>query len=444
MMRAMRLSELPVMLGGELHGDASFKHVDTDSRSAMAGGLFVALQGENFNGNDYVSEAAKRGVNAAIVSETSSAVLSYLCVKDTRHALGCLGAFNRQLFDKPVVAITGSTGKTTCKDMLASILNERYKIYATPHNYNNEIGVPLSLLALEPSHHAAVLELGARARGEIATLAEWVRPDVALMTNAQSAHIKGFGSMHGIMEAKGELLSYLSDNGTAILPGTLKEYDYWRSLCGKNVKVISFGLDKRADIYISSKASTLELCFGLDTTALSLNVLGEANKANAAAAAAAAVALGVDLPTIARGLESFNGSSKRLQLIHDAPVLIDDSYNANPDSVRVAIDVLAEYSGRRLLILGDMADLGATSAHHHKKIGAYALEKGIQSLWCCGNWTRYSAQAFGQGAQHYTHTDNLLHDAEQIIEMDAILVKGSRDMHMETVAQHIYEIIERQ
>lgn len=448
MMRAMHLSELKPVVGGELSGDARFERIAIDSRKARPHSLFVAIRGERFDGHDYVREAVKHEVSAALVSTKPAIEISYLRVEDTLDALGRIGAFNRQMYPHPVIAITGSTGKTTCKQMLADILGLRQAVYATPANHNNEVGVPLCLLELNASHQMAVLELGARAPGQIGQLADWVRPDVALITNAQTAHIKGFGSARNVARAKGELLRYLSEDGVAVLNRDCDAFDYWCSVCLDDTKVVSFSAyatsDTVADVSIREHDGGLRLRTPEDEVPLVLNVPGRANRANAAAAAAAAFALGIDVETIVRGLAAAKTPPGRLQIVCEDPVILDDSYNANPHSVRAGIDVLVGYSGRRMLILGDMADLGTRSVSYHKDIGIYARDKGVQSLWCCGSEVRHTARAFGHQARFYAKRDELLRDLKQDVSADAILIKGSRSAHMELVVAHALKIFTKQ
>jgi UDP-N-acetylmuramoyl-tripeptide--D-alanyl-D-alanine ligase len=454
MMREMSLKELSPVLGGVLggssHGDARFEQVDTDSRAVHSKSVFVALIGKRFDGNDYVAEAASRGAKVAIVSRSPDVDIHHLHVEDTTETLGRMGAFNRQLFKGPVIAVSGSSGKTTCKDMIATILGSCYPVYATAQNQNNEIGVPLNLLALSAGHRAAVIELAARAGGQIDRLANWVRPNVALLTNAQSAHIQGFGSVRGVMRGKGELLGHISQQGysgattqegVAVLPHGRLEYEYWRSLCAPTTRVISFGLSREADVFVDTSTNRLMLGAGEHQVPLELGALGTANKLNAAAAAAVAIALDIELKTIADALRGFEPAPGRLKLLCRNPAIIDDTYNANPDSTRAAIDALAEYRGRRLLMLGDMADLGESSERYHRDMGRYARQKGIEYFWCCGRWMRYSARAFGSGTRHYESRDDMLDDIEEIPEADAILVKGSRVSQMEIVAQAVLDTI---
>lgn len=439
-MRPMRLGELVPVVGGALHGEARFERVDTDSRDTGPGGLFVALRGTRFDGNHYVPEAVERKASAVLVSKTPTVAVDYLCVEDTAAALGLIAALNRRLYSHPMVAITGSTGKTTCKEMVASILSLKLATYATPANRNNEIGVPLCLLALEPRHRAAVLELAARGRGQIAQLAEWVCPDVALITNAQTAHIEAFGDERTIVETKGELLAYLQDRGTAVLARDSEHFEYWCGRCPPGTRVLSFGNAPGADVYVEERAQKLYLHVPRQTVPLGLNLLGRANRLNAAAAAAVAVALDIDAETIADGLGRVTAPRGRLSVVCDDPLVLDDSYNANPHSVREAIDVLASHGGSRLLVLGDMADLGERSEFYHREVGDYARAKGIESFWCCGRWSHYSALAYGARARHYTDREQLIKSLDSAVHADVILVKGSRVAGMDLVVQQILRV----
>ncbi|HBC00203.1 MAG TPA: UDP-N-acetylmuramoyl-tripeptide--D-alanyl-D-alanine ligase, partial [Pseudomonas sp.] len=371
MLESMRLSELQLPLSGRLVGaDASFTAVSTDSRAIEPGQLFIALTGPRFDGHAYLADVAAKGAVAALVErEVADAGLPQLVVADTRLALGQLGALNRAAFNGPVAAITGSSGKTSVKEMLASILRSAHgqdAVLATRGNLNNDLGAPLTLLELSTSHRSAVIELGASRPGDIAYTVDLVRPDVSVITNAGTAHVGEFGGPDRIVEAKGEILDGLNASGTAVLNRDDKAYSIWAErAAGK--RIVSFGLDDPlVDFSAGSIAYDQRGCPNFVLTGplgnlrIQLNLLGRHNVANALAAAAAAYALGIGAEAVVAGLESLQPVKGRAvaQMLANGVRLIDDSYNANPASICAAIDVLASFAGRTILVLGDMGELG--------------------------------------------------------------------------------------
>ena len=373
MLEAMRLSELQLPLSGRLVGaDASFSAVSTDSRAIQPGQLFIALTGPRFDGHAYLAEVAAKGAVAALVArEVEGAPLPQLVVADTRLALGRLGALNREAFKGPVAAITGSSGKTSVKEMLASILRSAHghdAVLATRGNLNNDLGAPLTLLELSAEHRSAVIELGASRVGDIAYTVSLVRPDVSLITNAGTAHVGEFGGPEKIVQAKGEILDGLSATGTAVLNRDDKAYPIWAErVAGK--RIVSFGLDNPlADFSAGSIAYDQRGCPNFVLTGplgnlrVQLNLLGRHNVANALAAAAAAHALGITAEAVVAGLQSLQPVKGRAvaQMLANGVRLIDDSYNANPASLAAGLATLAGMPpGRRVAILGDMLELGA-------------------------------------------------------------------------------------
>nr|WP_207062714.1 UDP-N-acetylmuramoyl-tripeptide--D-alanyl-D-alanine ligase [Motiliproteus sp. SC1-56] len=445
----MQLSSLVTPLGGELQqGDARFSRVSTDTRSLQAGELFVALSGPSFDGNQFVAKAAEKGAVGAIVSRLQPVALPQLVVADTLQALGQLGALRREAFNGPVVAITGSSGKTSVKEMLAAILRTQGETLATRGNLNNAIGAPLTLLELTPAHRYAVIELGASGAGEIAYTVGLARPEVAVLNNAGGAHLEGFGSLEGVVRAKGEIFDGVKPGGTGVVNLDDANAEVWlRQLKGRPHLTFSL-VSAHADLF----ASHLEqrpggaFEFVLNThrgqVGVQLQVLGHHAVANALAAAAAAQALGVELDAIREGLESFTGVSGRLASYRaqQGARVIDDSYNANPDSVRAALEVLAAQPGQRFLVLGDMAELGAERAALHAEVGRRAAEAGIDGLLATGPLGAESVRAFAAegGAQGHAFADKaalLAWLSPRLSEESVILVKGSRSAGMETVVE---------
>ena len=368
MLKPLLLSEVTAALQGRLvEADCRFNGVSIDSRAITKGQLFIALTGPRFDGHDYLNEVAAKGAVAALVErEVPESALPQLVVKDTREALGQLGALNRAGFDKPVAAITGSSGKTTVKEMLACILRTRGPVLATKGNLNNDLGVPLTLLELSVEHTAAVIELGASRIGEISYSVALTKPHVAVLNNAGTAHVGEFGGPEKIVEAKGEIIEGLGADGIAVLNLDDKAFAIWKNRAAGR-KVLSFALENpQADFHASDLTRDARGCPGFTMHSpqgvepVQLNLLGNHNVANALAAAAAAHALGVSLFGIKTGLEAVLPVKGRAvaQLTGDGLRIIDDTYNANPTSMCAAVDILAAFSGRTVLVLGDIGELG--------------------------------------------------------------------------------------
>jgi len=445
MLEAMSLSALAPRLGGRLIGaDACFAAVSTDSRAIAAGQLFIALVGPRFDGHGYLAEVAAKGAVAALVQrEVPDAPLPQLLVADTRLALGQLGALNRAAFAKPLAAVTGSSGKTTVKEMLAAILAKGLEgpVLATRGNLNNDLGAPLTLLELAPQHVGAVIELGANHVGEIAYTVGLTRPQVAIITNAGNAHVGEFGGPEKIVEAKGEILIGLPEHGIAILNRDDTAFDTWRARAAGR-RVLSFALrSAEADVRASNIQRDARGCVGFDLQGVAgdahiqLNLLGEHNVANALAAAAAAHALGIDCAAIVAGLQQLQPIKGRCvaQLAPNGVRVIDDSYNANPVSMKAAVDILAGFSGRRLLVLGDMGELGEWAEEGHREVGAYARGK-VDALYAVGPLMQHAVRAFGAGARHFSDQASLLEALCAETGDITILIKGSRSAAMDKVA----------
>lgn len=410
MLKPLSLSQLTTALSGQqIGGDATFTGVSIDSRSVGAGQLFVALAGPRFDGHDYLADVKAKGAVAALVErEVVGVDLPQLLVKDCRVALGQLGAMNRAAFEKPVVAITGSSGKTTVKEMLASILRTRGLVHATRGNLNNDLGAPLTLLEIAPEHSAAVIELGASRIGEIRYTVGLTQPQVVIINNAGTAHVGEFGGPEKIVEAKGEILEGLGEGGIAILNLADKAFDIWRKRAG-NHRVFTFALDNpQADFHASGIGRDARGCpsftlHGPDGSVLvQLNLLGTHNVSNALAAAAAAHAVGLSLNGIAAGLAAVQPVKGRTvaQLAPNGVRVIDDSYNANPTSMCAAVDILAGFSGRTVLVLGDIGELGQWAEEGHRQVGDYARGK-VDALYAVGSNMKHAVQAFGANGRHF-------------------------------------------
>jgi len=443
----MRLSEAALATRGQLIGaDVEFCCVRTDSRAIKKGQLFVALQGENFDGHEYAAQSLEQGASAVLVSKASN-VSPAVVVEDTRLALGDLASHWRAKFDMPVVAITGSNGKTTVKEMLAAILKvataDDASVLATQGNLNNDIGLPMTMLNLGKQHRYAVLEMGMNHTGELSYLSNLAKPNVALVNNAGTAHIGELGSLEAIANAKGEIFEGLADGGTAIINADDVFANLWKNLASKHQQV-TFGLKAKADVTakyeLHAASSDLELIAPNGTVKFTLPAPGLHNVSNALAAASAALALNVLLENIATGLSNFAGVKGRLQTKQGfaGAKVIDDTYNANPMSMKAAIDVLKASAGQRIFVMGDMAELGADAASMHAEIGAYAKTAGIEKFYALGELTKNAVTSFGANAMHFETIEALAESLKNMMNAETtVLVKGSRSMRMERVVDAI-------
>jgi UDP-N-acetylmuramoyl-tripeptide--D-alanyl-D-alanine ligase len=441
-----RLSSVADEVRGRLIGhDARFGEVETDTRRLGSGALFVALAGERFDGNDFVADAQAKGAAGALVSRVAATGLPQVQVDDTRAALGSMARAWRRNFAVPVVAVTGSAGKTTVKEMVAAILGTCLKTCVTEGNLNNDIGVPLTLMRLSADDEALVVELGANHAGEIDYLATLAEPTVAIITNAGPAHLEGFGSVAGVAAAKGELLDHLPADGVAILNADDAYFDDWAERARPR-RVTSFGFASRADCRVSGEprfgetGSRFELRLpDGERLDVELPVPGRQNVANALAAAAAACAVGIGADRIARGLAgaaSVRGRLTRLPGIAGTSI-IDDSYNANPASARAALDYLGMLAGRRIFVLGDMAELGPDAAALHRGIGEYARSR-CDALYAIGDLAAGAADAFGEGGRSFDAIDALRSALGAVLGDDAtVLVKGSRVMGLDRLVREL-------
>ena len=443
----MSLREAATAIGARLIGeDVGFGSVSTDSRTLERGALFIALRGERFDGRRFIGAAKERGAAAAIVEEpdASQGSLPFLVVENSRLALGRLAARWRERFDISLVAVTGSNGKTTVKEMIAAILREHFgetHALATEGNLNNDIGLPLTLLKLRRNHRAAVVELGVNHPGETATLAAIASPTVALINNAQREHQEFMKGVAEVAREHGAVFAAMLPEGTGVINADDEFSGYWRELlAGRRVR--DFGLEKPAQVggrhRFTHFGSEIELRTPEGGTRVELHVDGRHNVLNAFAAAACALAAGASLEAVARGLEAFRPVGGRMQrwTTHSGARLIDDSYNANPDSVRAAVEVLAAEHGAKFLLLGDMAEVGERGVEFHEEIGRYARECGIDRLYATGELCRATVTAFGEGARHYGTVEEMTAAVRDRLGPDiAVLVKGSRFMRMERVVQ---------
>lgn len=442
------LQTIAEVLQGRLHGeDATATSVDTDSRRVQPGQLFVALSGEKFDGHDFLPQVAVQGAVAALVSKPVETDLPTVQVKDTRLALGQLASWWRRQLALPLIAVTGSNGKTTTKEMIAAIMQVHVggadNVLATAGNFNNDIGMPLTLLRLRAAHRCAVIEMGMNHLGEIDYLTRLARPNVAVINNAGTAHIGELGSRENIAKAKGEIFAGLANDGVAVINADSEFADYWRGL-NISRRVLTFGIDQPADVRgeVLNKGSTFTLHYQGQAEMVTLAVPGAHNIMNALAAAAASLAAGASLSEVVSGLKSFSGVKGRLQqkTAANGAQVIDDTYNANPDSMRAALDVLKTHGSHTVFVMGDMGELGADAKAMHAQIGEYAKDSGISKLYALGEFTQAAVAAFGAQAQHFASVEALAEALQaQTSAKDVVLVKGSRFMQMERVVNALVE-----
>lgn len=450
----LTLAEAQALLPGSVlvgDGATAFTRVHSDTRTLRAGDLFVALRGERFDANGFLAQAKASGAVAALAERgLAEAGLPGLLVPDAKAALGQLAAAWRRQQQLPVIAVTGSNGKTTTTQMIASILRAWVgdDALATEGNYNNDIGVPLTLLRLrhddERSHRAAVVELGMNHPGEIAPLAAMTQPTVALVNNAQREHQEFMATVEAVARENGAVLQALPPSGCAVFPAEDACAPIWFEIAGSRPH-LSFALRGTADVTGDAQWQgshwALELHTPAGTVPVALQMAGEHNLRNALAAAASALAAGAPLTAIRQGLEAFRAVKGRSELKRDAQgrSLIDDSYNANPDSVRAAIDLLAALPGESWLILGDMGEVGNDGPAFHREVGAYAAERGIAQLWTAGTAARDAAAAFGPKARAFDDTAALIAALNEQPDAAQTLVKGSRFMKMEYVVSALQQ-----
>jgi len=436
----MSLSILSDALKAPLVGtDAVFAGIGIDTRTLKPGELFFALKGPRFDGHHFLAEAIAAGAAGAVISDPVDTSLSTLRVEDTRLALGRFAAFWRRQFNLPVIAVTGSNGKTTVKEMLAAMLGQVGRVCATRGNLNNDIGLPLTLLRLRSEDRYAVVELGMNRRGEIEYLSRLTHPTIAVITNAAEAHLEGLGTVEAVARAKGEIFAGLDKDGIAVINADDPFCDLWKHLAAPR-RSLTFGLDSRADVraeYIQESTGCLiQLLTTQGDFEMRLPLLGKHNVMNALAASTAALGAETSLQVIQAGLEKLQAVSGRLELkegISGARV-IDDTYNANPSSLAAGLQVLKDFGGERVLVLGDMAELGEAAADIHQRVGELAQRIGIHRLYAVGELSKHAVKGFGKGAKHFGSTEALIDVLRDYLHAEmTVLVKGSRAMRMERV-----------
>lgn len=448
----MAVKAMDAKYSGSVSLDTAITGISTDTRKIQPGDLFVCLKGDHFDAHEFLSEARKKGAVAAVTEKRVEDELPQLCVVDCIIALGRLATLNRNQFQGKVVAITGSSGKTTVKELLANMLKQKGATLFTQGNLNNHIGAPLTLLQLANEHEFAVIELGASAEGEIDYTVHLTQPHVALLNNACAAHIEGFGSLQGVVRAKSEIYNTLTDEGLGIVNLDDPNSAFWSEKL-ENLQRTFLTFSTRsdtADVYASDAHANTAGAWGFTLNYLQqkvdvqLQLIGQHNIANATAAAAAWVALGLPLKEVKAGLETSEAVKGRMKPIRlNSGWLIDDSYNANPQAVEAAIDYLSDRPGKRILVLGDMAEMGEAAAELHANLGRYAAKAGIDAFYAVGPLMRHAVQAAhaeGLLAQHFDQQSELITALkERLSDSFTLLVKGSRSAKMDRVVDALQQ-----
>lgn len=437
----MTLFEAAAILGINVAPrDISFTGLSIDSRTIRDNNLFVAIPGTRVDGHLFLDDAKRAGAAAALVSKPVDSSLPQLIVDDVAVAMGKLAKAWRNQFQTPLIAVTGSNGKTTLKNMIASILtaachgNEKH-VLANKGTYNNHLGLPLTLAELNTQHRYGVIEMGMNHFGEIAYLTKIAHPSVAVITNAAPSHLEGVGDLSGVARAKAEIFQGLSPRGVAVLNRDDTFFSFWREQIGQR-QLITFGFHEDADVRALADKNMMHLQTSQGSITINLPLLGKHNVMNALAATAAALALDIHMLPIKTGLETIRPVSGRLEL-HELPNganVIDDTYNANPLSLNAAIDTLMNFAGKKILVLGDMKELGPTSKSIHHAAGIAIRKAGIDYLFTFGELSAITAEAFGEGGFHFNEQTKLVAALKPLLcNQTTILVKGSRSMHMENV-----------
>ncbi len=442
------LNDMANATGGELRGtNTHFDMVNTDTRTLQADQLFVALRGPNFDGHHYLAQALQVGASGAVVDHPTHCPIPQIVVKDTRLALGDMAKAWRKRASARFIGITGSNGKTTLKEMIAAILSQHHAVLATRGNLNNDIGAPITLMQVQEQDYA-VIEMGANHAGEIGYLSRIVQPEIAVLNNAGRAHLEGFGSLAGVAHAKAEIIQGIPAGGCFIYNADDRFAPLWRELADTSPSM-TFGVREPADIHSPANSYRIEwhedgfaAAFAVNTPSRSFNVrlqlAGEHNRLNALAAITVAEKLNINTQDIQQGLAELQPVSGRLRLLHAShgARLIDDSYNANNESVGAALQVLQGAPGKRTLVLGDLAELGENRIALHAEIGQRARAIGIDRLLSCGSLSRHASQAFGQAARHFDNQTDLINFIrDDLTPDDTLLIKGSRSAAMDQVVR---------
>lgn len=448
MIAAVSLQQVADRCSGVLHGEnVTFNSVSIDTRTLQQGDLYVALSGDRFDGHSFLKDAASKGCCAAVVERDEHVVTSQLCTPDTRRALGEIAAINRGMYQGKLVAITGSAGKTTCKNMLQSIFSAHAETCVTQGNLNNEIGVPLTLLQLRAKHKFAVIEMGARKPGDIAYLGQFVQPDIAVLLNAGSAHIEVFGSYQNIVNTKGEIFDALPESGCGVVNLDDPAAESWVKRLGEK-RYMCFSMQAQRgdvwveDVHLGAAFTECMVCTANERSHLRLNAPGEASLSNALAATSAALLAGLSLDDITSALAQYAATEGRLQRrnLAGGTVVIDDSYNANPVSMKAALDVLSLQPERKIAVLGEMAELGHHGLKSHQEVAEYARQRGIDQVFVIGPFAREMAAIVGPAASLAENEQALWEALKSNLRGDeVVLVKGSRCARLDRIVDRLVE-----
>ena len=451
MMIEMTLSEIAACVTGTLIGeDVLVNGVSIDTRTLKNRQLYIAIEGKNFDGHNFIELAEQAGASAVLTHKKLETNLPQILVNDTHLALAKLAGAWREKMDLKIIGVTGSNGKTTTKEMLAAILSVNNSVLFTQGNLNNDIGVPLTLLKLSPEHRYAVIEMGANHAGEIAYTSRFVKADVAIITNVGAAHLEGFGDVNGVARAKGEIIETLNPNGVAVLNADDAFFDYWQNIAGSR-KIITFGIENVADVFAKNIDVKIEnrqfvTRFDLETNgekiSINLPLAGNHNVLNALAATAATLAFGISLEQIKQGLETMSPVNGRLQLLCGrlGNWIINDTYNANTASLKAALDILDKCGGEHWVILGAFGELGDDTERLHFEIGETLKNYGVKRLFAVGELTQQTVAAFGENAQHFfSQTELLAALMPELTGNETILIKGSRLQRMENITTALVE-----
>lgn len=444
-MKPITLREVASACGGILHGDPDtlITSIVTDSRQAKSGSLFAAIKGERVDGHRFIPMTVDQGAVCSLCEDAPDIDVAYIRVESVPVALKGIAEYYRSLFTIPFIGITGSVGKTSTKEFIASVLSQKYKVHKTAGNFNNELGVPITLFGLEEDHEVAVIEMGISGFGEMTRLAKMVRPDISVITNIGYCHLENLGDRDGVLKAKTEMFAYLNDNASIILChdddklSTVTEY--------KGITPTFYGTSdsdeyRAADIVEKGLDGTdCTLIHGDMRVSVTIPTMGRHHVLNALCAMAVGDKLGLDAGEIKRGIESFRNVGSRNKLIKAADyTIIDDCYNANPTSVTASLNTLSKLSGRRVAILGDMKELGANELTLHKEVGEYAKQKGIDILVAVGELSKKTAEGFSDGAVYFETVDDCIAQLGSILQKgDTVLVKASHSMHFEKITEAI-------
>lgn len=440
----MNLKKTAKILHTKLTGNnAEFLNISIDTRTLQAGDLFIAIEGEKFDGHDFIQAAEEKQAAAAVISKPIETHLPTLLVEDTTQALGKLASFHRDKFDIPIIGITGSCGKTTTRSLIANILQQENKTLSSQKSFNNQIGVPLTLLGLNKQHHYAVIEMGTNHFGEISYLTHIAKPTITLITNAAPVHLEGLKSVEGVSRAKGEIFEGLPSDGIGIINIDDEFSPYWSQLVSPK-KIMTFSIQKKADVYAKNiqcnnqDTTTFTLVTPQGKSDIELPLLGKHNVANATAAACIACALSIPLSSIQKGISTITPVDHRLNTYtgHRGAHIINDSYNANPLAFKAALGILADQPGKKILVSGDMKELGKDTKTYHEELGIEAKKQGIQSIYAYGEFSKYTADAFGENAQHFLDQEQLIDTLKPALDpQTTVLIKGSLSMNMGHIAE---------